>query len=256
MGYTVNARSDIYNVPSVRDFTASTVMTSLIILVFAVCLAAATTWLTTKGYDAHIHHQAMRTAIILPMIIAPLCTGIVGYQSVSNHRRMLEVSRLARTDEMTGLANRRAFMHAANAQFELTDFEYSGLSVLIIDLDHFKQVNDAHGHDAGDEVLIHASQQIANASPKDSFVARLGGEEFAVLMPYESVAQLHQHAEAIRQRVGSEPCHYQGKTIHVSASLGVGIANARDSVSSVLSRADNALYEAKDNGRNRFVVAA
>jgi len=231
-------------------------MTSLIILVFAVCLAAATTWFTTKGYDAHIHHQAMRTAIILPMIIAPLCTGIVGYQSVSNHRRMLEVSRLARTDEMTGLANRRAFMHAANAQFEATDFEYSGLSVLIIDLDHFKQVNDAHGHDAGDEVLIQASQQITNASPKDSFVARLGGEEFAVLMPYESVAQLHQRAEAIRQQVGSEPCHYQGKRIHVSASLGVGIANARDSVSSVLSRADNALYEAKDNGRNRFVVAA
>ena len=252
----MNAKSDIYNVPSVRDFTASTVMTSVIILVFAVCLAVGTTWFTTKGYDAQIHHQALRTAFILPLIIAPLCTGIVGYQSVNNHRRMLEVSRLARTDEMTGLANRRAFMHAANEQFEMTDFDYFGLSVLIIDLDHFKQVNDVHGHDAGDEVLIQASQKIANAAPSDSLVARLGGEEFAVLMPYESVVELHQHAEAIRQRVGAEPCHYQGKSIHVSASLGVGIANARDSVSSVLSRADNALYEAKDKGRNRFVVAA
>lgn len=252
----MNAKSDIYNVPSERDFVASMVMTSLIILVFAVSLAAATTWFTTKGYDAHIHHQAMRTAIILPLIIVPLCTGIVGAQSVYNHRRMLEVSHLARTDEMTGLANRRAFMHAANEQFEITDFEYSGLSVLIIDLDHFKQVNDVHGHDAGDEVLIHASQQIAQASPSDSLVARLGGEEFAVLMPYESVAQLHQRAEEIRQRVGSQPCHYQGKEIRVSASLGVGIANARDSVSSVLSRADNALYEAKDQGRNQFVIAA
>lgn len=252
----MNVRSDIYNVPSVRDFTASTVMTSVIILVFSVCLAVGTTWFTTKGYDAHIHHQALRTAFILPLIIAPLCTGIVGYQSVNNHRRMLEVSRLARTDEMTGLANRRAFMHAANAQFGITDFDYSGLSVLIIDLDHFKQVNDVHGHDAGDEVLIQASHKIANAAPPNSLVARLGGEEFAVLMPYDNVLELHQHAEAIRQRVGAEPCHYQGKHIHVSASLGVGIANARDSVSSVLSRADNALYEAKDKGRNRFVVAA
>ena len=121
----MNARSDIYNVPSLRDFTASTVMTSVIILAFAVCLASAATWFTTKGYDAQIHHQAMLTAIILPLIIVPLCTGIVGYQSVSNHRRMLEVSRLARTDEMTGLANRRAFMHAANAQFDMTDFDYS-----------------------------------------------------------------------------------------------------------------------------------
>lgn len=231
-------------------------MTSVIILVFAVSLALAATWFTTKGYDAHIHQQAMLTAIILPLIIVPLCTGIVGYQSVSNHRRMLEVSRLARTDEMTGLANRRAFMHAANEQFEMTDFDYFGLSVLIIDLDHFKQVNDVHGHDAGDEVLIQASQKIANAAPSDSLVARLGGEEFAVLMPYESVLELHQHAESIRQSVGAEPCHYQGKSIHVSASLGVGIANARDSISSVLSRADNALYEAKDKGRNRFVVAA
>lgn len=252
----MNSRSDIYNVPSERDFAASMVMTSLIILVFAVSIAAVSTWFTTKGYDPHIHQQAMRTAIILPLIIVPLCTGIVGYQSVHNHRRMLEVSRLARTDEMTGLANRRAFMHAANGLFEVTDFEYSGLSVLIIDLDHFKQVNDVHGHDAGDEVLIHASAQIAKASPSGSLVARLGGEEFAVLMSYESVAQLHQHAEAIRQRVGSKPCLYQGKSIQVSASLGVGIANARDSVSSVLSRADNALYEAKDKGRNQFVVAA
>lgn len=252
----MNARSDIYNVPSERDFAASMVMTSLIILVIAVAIAGSATWLTTNAYEAHIHEQAMRTAIILPLIIVPLCTGIVGYQSIRNHRRMLDVSRLARTDEMTGLANRRAFMHAANEQFALTDFEYSGLSVLIIDLDHFKQVNDVHGHDAGDEVLIHASEQITKASPSDSLVARLGGEEFAVLMPYDSVAQLHERAESIRQHVGSEPCHYQGQDIQVSASLGVGIANARDSVSSVLSRADNALYEAKDQGRNRFVVAA
>ncbi|MEM7459966.1 MAG: GGDEF domain-containing protein [Pseudomonadota bacterium] len=252
----MNRRAELYDVPSERDFAASMLTTSLIILVIAVVIAAGTTWYTTKAYDPQIHHQAMRTAIILPLIIVPLCTGIVGYQSVRNHRRMLAVSKLARTDEMTGLANRRAFMHAAIARFEMTDFEYAGLSVMIIDLDHFKQVNDVHGHDAGDEVLIHASQQIAQACPEDSLVARLGGEEFAVLMPYETIAELHQRAEAIRARVAAEPCDYQGKAIHVSASLGVGIAHPRDSVSSVLSRADNALYEAKDQGRNRFQVAA
>lgn len=252
----MNRRAELYDVPSERDFAASMLTTSLIILVIAVVIAAGMTWYTTKAYDPQIHHQAMRTAIILPLIIVPLCTGIVGYQSVRNHRRMLAVSKLARTDEMTGLANRRAFMHAAIARFEMTDFEYDGLSVMIIDLDHFKQVNDVHGHDAGDEVLIHASHQIAQACPEDSLVARLGGEEFAVLMPYETIAELHQRAEAIRARVAAEPCDYQGKAIHISASLGVGIAHPRDSVSSVLSRADNALYEAKDQGRNRFQVAA
>ena len=169
---------------------------------------------------------------------------------------MLAVSKLARTDEMTGLANRRAFMHAAIDRFTTTDFEYSGLSLMIVDLDHFKQVNDVYGHDAGDEVLIHAARQIVEACPEDSFVARLGGEEFAVMMPYETVADLHQRAEAIRARVAAQPCDYQGTSIRVSASLGVGIAHPRDSVSSVLSRADNALYEAKDQGRNRFNIAA
>ncbi|MEM7329485.1 MAG: GGDEF domain-containing protein [Pseudomonadota bacterium] len=252
----MNRKPEIYEVPSERDFTASMLMTSIVILVIAVAIAATVTWYTTRGYDGQIHNQAMRTAIILPLIIVPLCTGIVGYQSVRNHRRMLAVSKLARTDEMTGLANRRAFMHAATVRFDHTDFEYSGLAMMIIDLDHFKQVNDVHGHDAGDEVLIHASQQIAAACPEDCLVARLGGEEFAVLMPYETIAELHANAEAIRARVAATPCAYQGKDIHVSASLGVGIAHPRDSVSSVLSRADNALYEAKDRGRNRFQVAA
>ncbi|MEO1188019.1 MAG: GGDEF domain-containing protein [Pseudomonadota bacterium] len=252
----MNRRPELYDVPTERDFAASMLTTSLFILVIAVVIAAGTTWYTTRAYEPQIHQQAMRTAIILPLIIVPLCTGIVGFQSIRNHRRMLAVSKLARTDEMTGLANRRAFMHAAIERFEATDFEYSGLSVMIIDLDHFKQVNDVHGHDAGDEVLIHASQQITLACPPDSLVARLGGEEFAVLMPYETVTDLHQRAEAIRARVASEPCNYQGKLIHVSASLGVGIAHPRDTVSSVLSRADNALYEAKDQGRNRFQIAA
>lgn len=249
-------RPELYDVPSERDFAASMLTTSLVILVIAVAIAGLTTWYTTRAYDPQIHHQAMRTAIILPLIIVPLCTGIVGYQSLRNHRRLLAISKLARTDEMTGLANRRAFMHAATELFDMTDFEYSGLSLMIIDLDHFKQVNDVHGHDAGDEVLIHASQQIVAACPEDSLVARLGGEEFAVLMPYETIADLHQRAEIIRARIASAPCDYQGKAIRVSASLGVGIAHPRDSVSSVLSRADNALYEAKDQGRNRFQVAA
>lgn len=252
----MTSRHAIYNVPTERDFVASMVTTSLIILVIAVAISATTTWYTTRFYEPDIHLKALRTAIILPLIIVPLCTGIVGFQSVSNHRRMLAVSKLARTDEMTGLANRRAFMHAATSRFATTNFEYSGLALMIVDLDHFKQVNDVYGHDAGDEVLIHTAKQIADACPEDSLVSRLGGEEFAIMMPYETIAQLHAHAETIRARVAAQPCDYQGTSIRVSASLGVGIAHPRDSVSSVLSRADNALYEAKDQGRNRFTIAA
>lgn len=247
---------NIHDTPSERDFVARMVITSIVILVIAVAIAVSFTWHTTRQYDPFIHHQAVRTAIFLPLLIVPVCTSIVGLQAWLNHRRMLQVSELARTDEMTGLANRRAFTHAAEQAFESVDFDYAGLSLFIVDLDHFKQVNDVYGHDAGDCVLAHASNQIVEAVPADSLVARLGGEEFGVLVPYSSVAELHACAEAIRAHVSSVPCVYGGHDIRVSASIGVGIAHARDSVSSVLSRADNALYEAKDQGRNCFVVTA
>ncbi|MEL7040042.1 MAG: GGDEF domain-containing protein [Pseudomonadota bacterium] len=248
--------TDPYNVPSEREFAASMVMTTLMIVVIAVLIAASTTWFTTRHYETDIHHQAIRTAIFLPLVIVPLCTGIIGYQGLMNHRRMLAVSRLARTDEMTGLANRRSFMHHADAMFRDSDLDYIGVGIFIVDLDHFKQVNDVHGHDAGDEVLIHAARQIMLAAPEDSLVSRLGGEEFALLVQYVHVSELNAQAETIRKRIAATPCTYQNVQIRVSASIGIGIAHPRDTVSSVLSRADDALYEAKDLGRNRFVIAA
>lgn len=249
-------KSDPYDVPSEREFATSMIMTALVMLTLAVGIAASVTWATTRMYEPQIHQQAMRTAVLLPLLIVPICTSIIGFQGFLNHRRMLGVSHLARTDEMTGLANRRAFMHTANALFAETDFDYSGLCIFIVDLDHFKQVNDVHGHETGDMVLIHASEQITKAVPEGAFVARLGGEEFGVLLPYDSIHEIHLSAEAIRQQVAANPCEFQGLSIQISASVGVGIAHPRDTVSSVLSRADDALYDAKDQGRNRFIVAA
>ena len=249
-------KSDPYNVPTEHEFAATTMLTGLVILVIAVGIAVGVTWFTTRAYEPEIHQRALRTAFFLPLFIVPLCTAIIGHQGYRNHKRMLAVAHLARTDEMTGLANRRAFMHTADSLFAETDFEYSGLGIFIIDLDHFKQVNDVHGHETGDQVLIHASNQIRAAVTDDCFVARLGGEEFGVLVPFHAVPQLHQMAEAIRFQVASNPCIHEDLTIPISASVGVGIAHPRDTVSSVLCRADDALYEAKDKGRNRFVVAA
>lgn len=252
----VKQQTEIRSVPSEREFAANLIMVAAIMLVIATAIAVATTWYTTRHYDPEIHQRALRTATFLPLVIVPLCTSIVGYQSIMNHRRMLKIFHLAHTDEMTGLANRRAFMQEARYRFDTIDLDYQGLSFFIIDLDHFKKVNDAYGHEAGDEVLIHASQQIVQALPQDAMVARLGGEEFAVMLPYADIEQIYQYAEKIRHRVASKPCDYLQHSIEVSASVGVGIAHARDTVRSVMTRADDALYDAKDEGRNRFVIAA
>jgi len=252
----VKNKLELQSVPSEREYATGMVLTTIVMLVLAIAIAVGVTWFTTRNHPPEIHSQALRTATLLPLVIVPLCAGIVGLQGFFNHRRMLAFSELAHTDEMTELANRRAFMQRARNLFEETDLNYSGLCVFIIDLDHFKRVNDAYGHDAGDEVLIHASRQIAEAVPPDSIVARLGGEEFAVLMPYATSAQIHDRAEAVRYLVAARPCAYQDQLIRVSASVGVGIAHPRDSISTVMARADNALYEAKNDGRNRFVIAA
>ncbi|MEL6860811.1 MAG: GGDEF domain-containing protein [Pseudomonadota bacterium] len=247
---------DYNSVPTEREFVSGLFMTGLIILVVAVALAVGVTWYTTRGYEPQIHFQALRTATILPMIIVPLCVTFTGFRALKDYRQMLLVSRLAHTDEMTNLANRRAFMQRARTLFAETDLSFSGLCMFIVDLDHFKKVNDAYGHEAGDEVLIHASQQMIKALPDDALIARLGGEEFGILAPYSNVAEIHEMAESIRHHVSSKPCAYNEHRIQVSASVGVGIAHPRDTIGSVMTRADNALYEAKDMGRNRFVVAA
>ena len=252
----VKQKNEIRSVPSEREFASNLVVVAAIMLVIATAIAVAATWYTTRHYEPQIHHRALRTATLLPLIIVPLCTSIIGYQSITNHRRMLRIFKLAHTDEMTRLANRRAFMQEARHRFDTVDLEYQGLSIFIIDLDHFKKVNDAYGHEAGDEVLIHASQQIVQALPQDAMVARLGGEEFSVLLPYTDIEQIYQYAETIRHRVASKPCAYLEHRIQVSASVGVGIAHPRDTVRSVMTRADDALYDAKDEGRNRFVIAA
>ena len=252
----VKQKNEIRSVPSEREFASNLIMVAAIMLVIATVIAVAATWFTTRHYEPYIHQRALRTATILPLIIVPLCTSIVGFQSIMNHRRMLRIFHLAHTDEMTRLANRRAFMQEARHRFETVDLEYHGLSIFIIDLDHFKKVNDAYGHEAGDEVLIHASQQIVLALPEEAMVARLGGEEFrssaALCGHFTDLSLCRSHPPPRRVQA---VCYLEHR-IQVSASVGVGIAHPRDTVRSVMTRADDALYDAKDEGRNRFVIAA
>lgn len=244
------------NVPTERQFLLSIIETCFWIMLFATTVALAATWLTTRHLEASIHSQALLTSIVLTVLIVPACIGIIGRQSILNHRRMLEVTRLAHTDEMTGLANRRSFMQEATERLKSTNVELDGIAVFIVDLDHFKSVNDVYGHSAGDEVLIHAAKQMEKAVPHGSLICRLGGEEFAIMLGYRSVLDVHERAEEIRRRIASKPCTVGEHSISITASVGAGIAHSRDTVSSVMTRADNALYEAKGEGRNRFAIAA
>ena len=171
-------------------------------------------------------------------------------------RTHAELERLARTDPLTGLANRRSLMEELEQEVERSERYGRPLSLVSVDLDHFKSVNDTHGHAAGDEVLRQAAQALRSVCRDVDLAARMGGEELALLLPETDVAGARIVAERVRERIaGTEHRSPAGEAFRVTASLGVATARRGASGESLLQAADEALYQAKDAGRNQVALA-
>lgn len=168
-----------------------------------------------------------------------------------------EVNALATVDALTGLPNRRAFMERIG--LELSRFqrqEAMPASVLMCDLDHFKRINDQHGHAAGDAVLREFGQLMNGELRKIDIAGRLGGEEFAVVLPATTAASALHFAERLRIKVAALVVDHAGLPLKISTSIGVAEMRPTDlRPEEVIARADRALYEAKEKGRNRVEVA-
>jgi diguanylate cyclase (GGDEF)-like protein len=168
-----------------------------------------------------------------------------------------ELERLANTDYLTDLYNRRRFFNTAEAEFNEAVRSGNPISITLIDLDHFKQVNDTHGHLVGDRVLVHIAHLIRSNCRGSDVAARYGGEEFAILHPSLGRQNAFQVAERIRKEVEANPFLHEKEEIGITLSAGVvdtRICKDCPRVDDVLSRADVALYRAKDGGRNQVVV--
>ena len=163
----------------------------------------------------------------------------------------------ARRDGLTGLLNRRAFDEAIGDSFARMERLDERLAVLSIDLDHFKVVNDTHGHAAGDEVIRTLTRVVLANLRKIDRMFRVGGEEFIVTLPGADLTAAQSAAERIRTAVASEPVTVDGKSIPITVSIGVAVASAPHPgrVDVLLKAVDEALYQAKESGRNRVVVA-
>lgn len=151
-----------------------------------------------------------------------------------------------RTDPLTGLANRRAFSAALDAQLHAN----RACCVAIIDIDHFKVVNDVHGHLVGDRVLAEVAGQLRGASGGHGTIARYGGEEFVWLLPDVTSMQAKLQCEYLREAVG-----FASESLPVTISIGLAAWDREEALASLMHRADQALYAAKRNGRNRVEVA-
>jgi len=166
-----------------------------------------------------------------------------------------EARRLAATDSLTGLMNRRAFLEAMELESSRATRHTLPLSVLMIDVDHFKKVNDTYGHDAGDVVLRGMATVLHRIARKSDFVARWGGEEFIVALVQTADAGGRIAAERVRRAINEATFTLpSGNPIKVTASIGLASAASTVQLEDLITRADRALYAAKGRGRNRVEV--
>ncbi|WBO21052.1 GGDEF domain-containing protein [Sphingomonas abietis] len=169
----------------------------------------------------------------------------------------LEIARVdARSDALTGLSNRKACCDYLDAQLDRAFAEDRPLSLIFLDIDHFKKFNDNFGHRMGDEVLRLVSASLERFFHGRGFVARWGGEEFVIVMPMHEAEDATQFAERFRQHIGSRAVKgsQSGREVgRVTLSLGVAGLIAGDSAQTLIDRADAALYDAKADGRDRVV---
>lgn len=182
-----------------------------------------------------------------------LITGSItlAYTKATNEYQQM-LAELASIDKLTGLDNRRSLI--AKAEKEIKDSQSSGepLAMLVIDIDHFKQVNDQHGHLCGDYILSKTAKVMQSTLRKEDVVGRWGGEEFLVLLPNADTATLNDLAERLRLAVEKSVFIYDSKRISISVTIGAATLINEDSFDSLVSRADRALYIGKESGRNRY----
>ena len=163
---------------------------------------------------------------------------------------------LARTDGLTGVANRRCFEEVAAQEVARAQRYKQPLSMILFDIDLFKQINDHHGHAAGDAVIRAAASVVREAVREVDFVARVGGEEFAILLPGIHQAQAVTTAERLRELIAERVTTHEDLHLGFTASLGVSECRLEDTgFGALLHRADQAMYLAKQRGRNRVAVA-
>ena len=167
-------------------------------------------------------------------------------------RHLDEQTKRAMLDNLTGLPNRAGLQKRMEEEFERWQRYGGQLLMAVLDVDHFKAINDNFGHLAGDKVLRLIAQQLSRRLRKMDFIGRFGGEEFVVLMPGTSMDQGAVVLEQLRQGIQESPFHFKSQRVAVTISLGYTEFQAGDSLDQVFDRADQAMYRAKDQGRNRL----
>lgn len=197
--------------------------------------------------------------LMKPISQKVLSAKMLAMQRIADMRRRLVESNfaleaLASTDHLTGVANRRSFEISLEQEMSFTRRYGSPMACAMFDLDNFKKVNDTYGHDAGDVVLVEVINRIKGILREGDLIGRIGGEEFAILLPKMTEDTVLEAFERYRKVVAEKTVEHGGIEIPITTSIGVAMYHGeRESRDALLKRADNSLYKAKETGRNKVV---
>lgn len=248
--------SQLSEITSEKQYLKTAMLRGSLILISIVIVSISITAIFYRNAPDDEWWRAILTGLAIPAIVSPPIILSTIKRNTDIIKLMNQIRVMAFYDDLTGLKNRRAFMQKAETLLAHHNFSEENIALMIIDIDHFKRVNDKFGHAAGDAALSHISRVMETALPDDALLARLGGEEFAISIKFDAMADLHEFAEAIRQSVAAQPLIFEKQAIAMTISVGVSIAYEDDTVSTLLSRADVALYDAKHAGRDQIAIAA
>lgn len=241
-----------------RNFIVRIGRTGTVILITLVSITASLllTTVLMKSFDMDVTMEPLIIAALVPMAVASTVSWGVVAALFRVHHLEEEIRRVATYDMVTGLMTRRAFFSASESIHHLSCRNKTPLSVLCIDIDNFKRINDGHGHSAGDAVLEFFGNTLSQCARKSDVVGRIGGEEFAMLLPDTDLTGAINLARKIRNAINDAGVLFSDQTIKFTVSIGAAEINHEEApaLEALLQQSDVALYAAKGSGKNNITV--
>ncbi|WP_415895437.1 GGDEF domain-containing protein [Neptuniibacter sp. PT34_22] len=233
---------------------------TLAVTIVSILLSVIITFsiLTLAGVSEELYRISLIISVVAPATIAPLVTWYLVKLLVKVHDLEQQQRRLATYDGLTGALNRRAFFESFETIKQQIEKEQTDLTLAYMDLDDFKPINDLYGHVVGDKVLKSFVATLRNELRSSDLIARVGGEEFVIVLPNTDINNAQTILDRIRNKVADDPLTIEGHCINLSVSIGLSQNKKHHSliIDQLIQEADKALYKAKEAGKNCIVQYA